>query len=66
MADQRPSNQWREFEDLVKKVEALERAMAGSIPILESADAPVNTLYVDDLDGKLYFKDAVGVSNALY
>lgn len=57
---------WRELDRLEKQIKALQRAVSGPIPILSEAVAQPNTQYVDDLDGKLYFKDSAGVSHALY
>jgi hypothetical protein len=57
---------WSDVEALEARVRALERAVAGSIQTLSSTNASPGTQYIDDLDGKLYFKDLAGVSHALY
>ena len=65
-AANRPPNNSRDLDDLVARIEALERQVASYPPSLAAADAPPSSLYIDEADGKLYFKDAAGASSALY
>ncbi len=65
-AANRPPNNSRDLDELVTRIEALERQVASYPPVLAAVDAPLSSLYIDEADGKLYFKDAAGASNLLY
>lgn len=65
-AANRPPNNSRDLDELVARIEALERQVASYPLVLAAADAPSSSVYIDESDGKLYFKDAAGASNLLY
>ena len=66
MSLRRPHDILRDIDAMERQIERLELAAAAQIPELNPLDAPIKTIFISTLDGKLYFKDALDVSNALY
>ncbi len=66
MSARRPHDILRDLDAMERRIERLELIAAAQIPELNPLDAPVKTTFISTLDGKLYFKDAVGTDNALY
>jgi len=57
---------WVDLDAIEKRIAALERMASTPLPTSSSDAAMSGTIYIDDIDGKTYFKDAGGVSHALY
>ncbi len=66
MSARRPHDILRDLDDIERRINRLELAVAAQIPELSPLDAPIKTIFISTLDGKLYFKDAAGTDQALY